>query len=32
MIDPADQADAGAFLVRLLRLDPGAVAHENHNL
>jgi hypothetical protein len=25
VIDPADQADAGAFLVRLLRLDPGAV-------
>lgn len=25
MIHPADQADAGAFLVRLLRLDPGAV-------
>ena len=25
MIDPADRADAGAFLVRLLRLDPGAV-------
>ena len=25
MIDPADQDDAGAFLVRLLRLDPGAV-------
>jgi hypothetical protein len=25
MIGPAGQADAGAFLVRLLRLDPGAV-------
>jgi len=25
VIDPADRADAGAFLVRLLRLDPGAV-------
>jgi hypothetical protein len=25
VIDPADQADAAAFLVRLLRLDPAAV-------
>jgi hypothetical protein len=25
VVDPADRADAGAFLVRLMRLDPGAL-------